>query len=198
MNLLNDGEFLAGSKWVVGYSPTSKDSVQAVGGLWLNEVGTEDTKKEMMMIDLRGAKVGDYLNANSGGIYKVVMFGLVNLIVKLKGSDSAPYATCTMDGYIDEKICIVSKHDRRWWLKDLPDADIFNDGWLAIQADEGWYWFEREPVISSDDEYYHTNGMFILTPISGIKMPELADDEWKLSKISIAELREWQDEYINV
>jgi len=57
--VLDDGMSIVGSTWVVGYKPTGRNSVQNKGGLWLNEVGMEYTKKEMMMIDLNNAVVGD-------------------------------------------------------------------------------------------------------------------------------------------
>jgi len=50
--VLDDGMSIVGSTWVVGYKLTGRNSVQNKGGLWLNEVGMEYTKKEMMMIDL--------------------------------------------------------------------------------------------------------------------------------------------------
>ena len=82
----------------------------------------------------------------------------------------------------DSDFCIVAKHDPHHWLKDMPDADLFKiqDGYLVLEARGTWY-----------SRCNRTTAQYNL---SGINMPTLTGDEWRNSKISIADLRVWQEQ----
>jgi len=150
-------------------------------------------QKEIKMIDLSAAQVGDEFVDGVGEICKLVYMtdmdkcfeigssGLLITIDDNGGCSSAPARQ------------LVSKHDPRHWLKDLPDVGLFNDevkflAWCNHR--KGWCAFEGEPIVDFDDS--HTNGFFSNYPLTGIKMPTLTGDEWKDSKISIPDLKAWQ------
>jgi hypothetical protein len=71
--------------------------------------------------------------------------------------------------------------DPRHWLKDLPDADLFDDSVSHIR-NNGDLW----EYCTASGEFWHQ--------ILLIKMPKLTGDEWKLSKISIPYLKAWQEQ----
>ena len=160
------------------------------------EIYEGHNKKETKMIDLNHCKIDDKFVTARGLVMTVFAFGHNSVVMRDEEGQFNVFdidSGCVITFKTGPQYDIVSKHDPRPWLKDLPDAGLFEDGWLAIHADEGWYWFEKEPVISNN-EYYHTNGMFVLVPIMGIKMPKLTDDEWRDSKISIPDLKAWQEQ----
>ena len=87
---------------------------------------------------------------------------------------------------------IIKRHDTRWWLKDLPDADLFAYCWLACDSDGSWFYYKSEPIIDTVNFKVQGDIWQQFRHLDGIKMPELKGDDWKESKISIDELREWQ------
>lgn len=149
-----------------------------------------DNKKETKMIDLSTAEVGDELVCSDGDIHEVKYIGAAALCT-IKDGDLYLF---WLNGVSAERsypkdFVIESKHEPRHWLKDLPDAKRLNDGYFACDSDGSWYFHSDEPELtesqwSSGDE--SCTSMF--------KMPNLAGDEWKLSKISIADLKAWQEQ----
>lgn len=151
-------------------------------------------EKETKMIDLNGVKVGDSLVLRNSEV--------VNVLITHEESDQMVVgnekAICICDmttgaGSECSEYDIVSKHEPRHWLKDLPDVGLFNDevkflAWCNHR--KGWCAFGGEPIVDFDDS--HTNGFFSNYPLTGIKMPKLTGDEWKDSKISILDLKAWQ------
>ena len=74
---------------------------------------------------------------------------------------------------------IIKRHEPRYWLKDLPDADAFSESVSCITCNyKGWYVSKGSSLMSGE---YVTN-----------KMPQLTRNDYDLSKISIDDLREWQ------
>jgi len=132
-------------------------------------------------LDLSNTKVGDeYLDANenklecvfiaSSGDFRYVFtdtkHGGFTGLYNNKGENNSH---CCVD--------MVSKVDKRPWLKDMPDAMVFDIyGVISIQGNAQDGWFDNRGNVLS----------------SGF-MPCLSADRWKDSKISIEELREWQE-----
>ena len=147
------------------------------------------------MIDLSTAVVGDKFKLRCGDTAELIGVNDKKTEFMLKDNDGFHINDISGISLLAE--CggcnIISKHDPRHWLKDLPDADLFTGEWIAVEnngENSDWYSFAKEPLLGHG--YHHTNGMFVMTLISGIKMPTITGDGWKKSKISIAELREWQ------
>lgn len=154
-------------------------------------------KKEPKMIDLSTAVVGDKFLLNNGNIVSFFARTKMNSICELETGHAMLYEH---NGKFDESVeCgnskdewdIVSKHDSRHWLKDLPDADLFSEDveFLASDNDSVWWGYGDDPEING--RYFEGVDSW---PMHPLKMPTLTGDEWKLSKISIVELRAWQKE----
>ena len=147
------------------------------------------------MIDLKGAKVGDKFNGNKGGVLELALKGKCGDFVLIDEESGQIIVT---DSNGDGTNCswedVVSKHDPRPWLKDLPDADLFSDAikWVGFCRDtDEWRGFEFEPV-TYHSGWQTSNSKHKLYMISGFKMPTLTGDQWKDSRISILALKTWQ------
>ena len=84
----------------------------------------------------------------------------------------------------------------RTWLKQMPDAGVFNDKcWLACDGSTGdWYIYDSEPIkLVYDWDTAFSDGCCDLDS-EFFNMPELSGDQWKYSCISVMELAEWQME----
>ena len=154
--------------------------------------------KETKMIDLSKAKVGDeYLcgsEFNGSVVMSVAFIDKSKTCFVLRGDGVGDLFVHENGKTIVSRLQgVIKKHDPRPWLKDLPDADLFNYQWLACDEDGSWYYYSSEPKITPVN--HHAN--HDVTEQSGhldcIKMPTLTGDQWKQSKISITELREWQE-----
>lgn len=146
-----------------------------------------------MSIDLRAAVVGDEFDSLNER-YELLMKSEKDYVIK--GCGARLYIVDRHgSSYEPDAVKLMSKHDPRHWLGQLPDADLFDGTYLAVEGIDSlnWYVFNGEPMIANDS-HFSTNGMFVLQPITGIKMPTLTVDEWKKSKISIDDLRAWQKE----
>jgi hypothetical protein len=190
-NLKDVGLSIVGSTWLVGYSPTSEDSVKIKGGLWLNEVGMEDTKKETTMVELSAAKVNDKFNyvsnigdspdfgkERSNQVMKVVFVGKDDRVMQTDAGGLHVFNhNCKSSECGTWKI--TAKHEPRWWLKDLPDASFFE-------------FYDTYEIRCESNGFWWANSEKINYPLNKDKMPKLTGDEHKLSKISIPDLRTWQ------
>jgi len=169
---------------------------------WQNkriELGLDEPKqKKTKMIDLRAAEIGDKFNCNHNFTNDVVMevlFSSESLATVILGANGFGDMQVDFDGMgiTSKRQGVISKHEPRHWLKDLPDADLFTYQWLACDEDGSWYYYSSEPKITTVN--HHAN-YYDATEQSGhldcLKMPTLTGDEWQLSKISIDELRAWQ------
>tara|TARA_R110002020_G_scaffold401460_1_gene611690 strand:- start:36 stop:476 length:441 start_codon:yes stop_codon:yes gene_type:complete len=142
------------------------------------------------MINLSNAKIGDwYGESPSFGDVKLIALGTEEACFLFE--DNTRFLVTDLRGRNHDGIpVVVSKIDQRPWLKDMPDAGIFVDGvnWLACDADGLWYTSAGEPELKASE--WGESGYF--SGLRVVKMPTLTGDQWKYSKISIEELREWQ------
>ena len=135
----------------------------------------------VMMIDLTGAKVGEQYVIGSGEVM-TVLIKTVDAIVL--GNDEL---SCMVDfggetQHANSSMSVIRKHEPRHWLKDLPSADLFElYGGVDLTCGENGVWLS------------HDEGGFTL-PLNKGKMPTLTGDEWKDSKISIVDLKAWQEQ----
>jgi hypothetical protein len=142
--------------------------------------------KETKMIDLSKAKVGDRFVLKGDQVVSLIKRNETQLMLE---DEEGFYLNRVRDGRSTEnnEFDIVSKHDPRPWLSELPDADLFDDDIILYNTDRDDWGFSKMHIACGVD--YWKGGLTIL---SGIKMPKLTGDQWKDSKISIAELRVWQ------
>jgi hypothetical protein len=148
--------------------------------------------KETKMIDLSTAVVGDKYKDNLGVVCEYIGMNSGKVVGRPVKSDGISMHNTHYVSISDASGC--TKHEPRHWLSQLPDADLFNAGWLAFDNNDEieWCWYQHEPFITSGVFCPEQNGN--IHNLIGIKMPTLTGDEWKLSKISIDELRVWQKE----
>lgn len=91
---------------------------------------------------------------------------------------------------------LVSKVDKRYWLGLFPPVACFSETFKWIAKDKGsltWHIFTAEP--SKDDEFWR--GASAAVRLGCLNLPMLEDNEWELSKISLADLAIWQKENKN-
>ena len=148
------------------------------------------------MIDLSSAKVGDKFVDSNRNIVEIMIAdnGCDRYVAKGLGVTGGKvfYVVYDNDGVnLNDDCCdIIAKHDPRPWLKDLPNADLFEDDiYLYCSASNQWSFGGQSTSLCSEQTYF----MGARTILSGIKMPNLTGDQWKDSKISIDELRDWQE-----
>ena len=147
-------------------------------------------QKEDNKLKLSKDDVGEKFENDFGQVFKIELCGGADIAV----TDNDGYIfVCDYCGVFENKVTkpLVKRHEPRWWLKDIPDADLFVCNWLACDKGGIWYGFGGEEPLIFECGYDDENGRMV-TPLKSIRMPNLTSDEWKLSKISIKELREWQ------
>jgi len=180
----DDGISIAGTTWVTGFIATGGNSFKR-DGVFFNEIGMENTKEEATMIDLSKAEIGDEFvcdrDFKGDVVMSVVFVDKSKTCFVLRGDGGGDmFVHENGKGIVSGRQGVVSKHEPRWWLKKLPDADLFNADIESIKyemdSEKGnWY------VAAGSGDHW-----------CSFKMPTLTGDEWKQSKISIDELREWQ------
>ena len=150
---------------------------------FLSEFRITDKKEENEMMDLNGSKVGDKFNCDNGHRPELVFILGDNYCLSLNGELFLYKADGKLIQHVSENgEHLVSKHEPRHWLKDLPDADLFElygSEYISCAKTGDWY---------ADNSELDIPVMFL----NKDKMPKLTGDEYKQSKISIADLREWQ------
>jgi hypothetical protein len=142
-----------------------------------------------MSIDLSTAVVGDNFDSLNER-YELLMKSEKDYVIK--GCGARLYIVNRHgSSYEPDAVKLVSKHDPRHWLGQLPDADLFVSDikYLACSKENGWVWFINEPFECVREIW---GSSFRAGDIDCFKMPTLTGDEWKQSKISIDELRAWQ------
>ena len=92
---------------------------------------------------------------------------------------------------------ITSLHDPRSWLSQMPNLGDIKDGWIACDCDDAgggdgkdWFWFDHEPRFKFHS--WSSYGHGVTVELNAFNMPELFGDQWKDSKISVTELKQWQ------
>ncbi len=84
----------------------------------------------------------------------------------------------------------------RTWLKEMPDAGVFNDKcWLAYDEDGDWYIHAFRPINDLWNGDWHSSHYCELDS-DFFNLPTLEGDQWKYSCISVIELAEWQMEQV--
>lgn len=146
-------------------------------------------KKETKMIDLSTAKVGDEYVDRAGEICKLVYRTDRDTCFEI--GSSGLLVTIDHDGGCGmfQARQLVSKHEPRWWMKYFPNADLFEDDIYLYYSSNGLWCYSKHSKTLNEESLSWTGSLICL---SGIKMPTLTGDEWKLSKISIADLKSWQ------
>ena len=135
-----------------------------------------ETKKETKL-KLTKDDVGKEFENQNGAVYTVRLVNQVNVSIE---STSGNYYSCHFDGVFHEGVCVlIKRHEPRYWLKDLPDADLFIEGVLSIHFDAAQRWAVT---------YFDGHGHWL--PYAGL--PMLDDENIAISLISIDDLREWQ------
>ena len=151
----------------------------------LNMHATLINKKEDDKLKLTKDDIGNKFENKKKGIFEVVAVGEHNASLLSK---SGVYHSCQLDGVINTTSdnVLVKRHDPRWWLSQLPDADLFHEDVKLIgchNSKEAGWWY----VVDK-------NGSNRWLPLV---MPKLKAEDYLLSKITPDELREWQEKYIN-
>jgi len=201
-----DFDYVTRQQWQDKRYELGLDEVQNYSGCKVInnvEIGTVfGEQKEPKIIDLSMAKVEDKFDWSGDNMEGVKLNGLAKLEYITPNGFYVFYCGSGEIGIlivVDEygigvytgKQQSFTKHDPRHWMKDLPDADLFNDGWLSLNRSNGWLWSIREPVLGLKS--YSLSAEYLIYDISFLKMPTLIADEWELSKISIPDLKAWQE-----
>lgn len=145
-------------------------------------------QKETRMIDLSKAKVGDEFEY-FGEIAKLAYAHELKTRFVLETKCGVIVCNEKGEGCTSDPFQLI-KHEPRHWLKDLPSADLFNCAWLACEKNDGWYSFDREPLVNPNPCSYF--GIDKACHLKHLFMPILTGDEWEFSKISIPDLKAWQ------
>ena len=128
------------------------------------------------MIDLTGAKVGDKYLDCKGVLCEYIGMNAGKVVGRPVKTDGIAMHNTHYVSISDQLNC--NKHDPRPWLKDLPDADLFElFSSKDVQCDSSGVWFDHRGMSLNAD-----------------KMPTLTGDQWMDSKISIVKLKAWQVE----
>ncbi len=132
--------------------------------------------------------IGKEFETEKGMVFEVCLVGGLNAVIQ---NGSTGFLTCSLIGEIDgSKHKLVKRHEPRWWIKDLPDADLIKGKWICFDRRGPWHSFESEPSNGNLTFYVEEGFSYNMNCVKN--MPKLNDEEWKLSKISIDELRELQ------
>jgi len=135
-----------------------------------------ETKKENKL-KLTKDDVGKEFEIGSGSVFKSLYFKNEQSVLEGPVGD---LHVCDSYGYMDSlSVSIIKRHEPRYWLKDLPDADAFSESVSCIACNsKGWY-VSRGSMM----------GHFITN-----KMPELTPNDYDSSEMAIMDLRVWQRE----
>lgn len=139
-----------------------------------------------MKIDLTGTKIGEKYLTEDNQECSVVAIGHYTVCFNLTvvdflfvtnddGKPSETHNGCN-------ELTIKCKVDTRPWIKDLPDADLFDPNVISIKVceDNGWVY----NMTNSQHACWHQ--------INVIRMPQLTTDQLKDSEITIVDLKVWQ------
>ena len=149
-------------------------------------------------MNLTKADIGKKFNTQDGGVLTGVAITAKNFItVNDEGYSHSHLLNGESDqfdegGSRERGLDIISRQDPRSWLADMPNLGDIKEGWIACDSDsdEEWYWYSIEPNQKSRG-WYHLS---VSRPIEldMFNMPTLTGDQWKDSKISVAELKQLQ------
>jgi len=176
---------------IVGLNDLIRDN-----SYYRDEAKKEEQKKETTMIDLSTAKVGDKFDWSGDNMEGVKLNGLAKLEYITPNGFYVFYCGSEHSGIlivVDEygmgvytgKQQSFTKHEPRHWLKDLPDAsyfELFNIDY--IHCSRGYKWLATGPGAT---------GCARSLVLNQGEMPTLTDDQRRDSKISIVDLKAWQE-----
>jgi len=144
------------------------------------KLGLDDRPKvEVKMLYLSGAVVGDQFDSNIKMVLTVKYIASDGAVL-MEDEDGTSYF---FDGELTDTRGvqrIISKHDPRPWLSQLPDASMFALYETAfISCNYSGVWLAT-----------NKNGSPLV--LDGDLMPKLTGDQWRQSKTYIVELAKWQ------
>ena len=153
------------------------------------------TTGEHTMQELKDIEVGGKLVLDNDDVVTIIHLNTSQIVSQ---GDAGYYLNSRINGKSTElaEFDIKAKHDPRWWLKDLPDADLFRGNWLACSDscdNSEWHVWDEEPSEGLTSWVKKPCDNIFCERVTAIKMPTLTGDAWKKSKISIARLKEWQE-----
>ena len=127
--------------------------------------------------------VGKKFENEAFAVFEVTGVGTFSASLKTTSALESVW-TCELDGsihnagkYKDNKL--VKRHEPRWWLKDMPDADSFSKDVSSIHFEGDMNWYVTD-----------VNGHDHWLPYADL--PKLDDNDRKLSEMTIEYLRVWQ------
>jgi len=157
------------------------------------------TKVKEETTSLINAKRGEQFVLNNDEVVTFFARTKMSSICQLGNGYAMLY---THDGEFDEYVAsdddadnwnIKSKHDPRHWLKHLPDADLFHESFTHLACDRNGQWkvHASSPLMYNFSEWKSMRHL----PVLRIEGKALTGKEWEQSKISIPELKAWQEAY---
>lgn len=188
-DIYHKGEFkFIGRNHSIFISESGKEYHRRTSKLKIKQI----PKKEGDMLKLTKDDIGKKFENEIGGIFTLKEVGDLNCSLL---SESGIYSTCQHDGITgcdNNRIIqgLVKAHEPRWWLSQLPDADLFALDWIACDKVDFWSSHEAQPLF--DGSKFTVKGFASSYEISGINMPKLNSDECLISAISKNNLRQWQ------
>jgi len=154
--------------------------------------------KKETKLKLTEDDIGKKFENKARAVFEVTGVGIFSASLKSKETGWESVWTCELDGaihtggmYKDNKL--IKRHEPRYWLKDLPDADLFTYDWIACDSDGTWFYYMSEPRSNDVNHVEKGSASEQSGHLDCLQMPRLKNDEWKLSKISMVELKEWQE-----
>ncbi len=150
-----------------------------------DEMQRDATTGEHIMQALKDIKIGGKLVLDNDDVVTIIHLSRSQIVSQ---GDAGYYLNSSINGKSTElsEFDIKAKHDPRWWLKDLPDASIFNSEveYLEYDPRKGWFCYIA--------------GCGLPTYLDCLKTPKLAIDETNLSRITLLNLKTWQEQSKNV
>lgn len=137
-------------------------------GLDKKETKLKLTKDDVGKEFLCNGHIAEVCNISDSAERFVLYTSTDGFIIVNKNGES-----CTSDTFQ------LEQYEPRYWLKDLPDADLFSKDVSSIHFEGDMNWYVTD-----------VNGHDHWLPYGDL--PKLDDNDRKLSKISIDDLREWK------
>lgn len=159
------------------------------------------TENKEVVMDLSFEDVGREFLTRDGRIVIGVLFSDVQFVTLDKEGEKY-FNIHRLDGVSTEYkelggLCtctdIVSRYDPRPWLKDLPDYSIFKGEYLTCDRDGVWVSHSEDPKIVGGCWRKVGSPTYRRCSLDGLRiMPVLEGDQWRLSKIKLSDLAEYQ------
>jgi len=171
------------------FSSSDTGNVHGVSPKWLQENFSLVISHDKLVMELSTAKVEDEYKTEYGDVFRLVSMNGNSICWSGYTEGDGPFYYVTdYKGVFqdsDDAPNLVSKHETRHWLKDLPDAsyfELFNINY--IHYSRGYKWLATGPGPTGFDRSLVLNQD---------KMPTPTGDEFKNRKVSIPDLKVWQE-----